>query len=113
MSHTAHVVMDPGRVSPSEALRELVTSTPLVCITGRAMAQLARELGGFEAATHHLAALANELERPIGINLPTVDDAIIASRDERHYLTTITTTRMLAASELEALDAPASGGNAP
>jgi hypothetical protein len=68
MSHAARVVVDPGEIPPSEALRSLVGCAPLVVISGRAIADLAEELGGYEAAAAHLVGLANETGRPIAVN---------------------------------------------
>ena len=44
---------------------------PLVCVTGRFYADLADELGGYDAAARHLLRVATNTARPICVNLPT------------------------------------------
>jgi hypothetical protein len=73
MTHAARVVVDPAEIPPTEALRTLVESTPLVCISGRAMADLARELGSYEAAAEHLVELATGTGRPLAVNVELPD----------------------------------------
>ncbi len=46
---------------------------PGVCITGRAFADLAAELGGDAAAARHLLRVATNTARPIAVNFPTAE----------------------------------------
>jgi hypothetical protein len=73
MTHAARVLVDPLEIPPTDALRSLVDCAPLVVISGRAMADLAEELGGYEAAARHLADLSNETGRPLAVNVPLPD----------------------------------------
>ena len=67
------VTVDAERVSPSKALRAAARSAPLLVVTGRALGDLADELGGYEAAARFLTTVATNVGRPIGVNYPTAD----------------------------------------
>jgi hypothetical protein len=71
---TLKVAADPRAVSMAEAIRRMAEVAPLLVIGGRALSDLAAELGGPEAATGWLAELAQEVGRPLGVNLPTGPD---------------------------------------
>ena len=76
MSRTARVTVDAGAVSVARSLATLARASardggPLVCVTGRAWADLADELGGDEAAVRYLLKVATNTGRPICVNLST------------------------------------------
>ncbi len=68
------IIADPHRISMASAIRKMAEATPLVTVTHRALARLARELGGTDAAAAWLADLAEEIGRPISINVPTGEE---------------------------------------
>ena len=73
---TATVTVDAERVSVARSIASLARASardggPLVCVTGRAWADLADELGGDEAAVRYLVKVAGNTGRPICVNLPT------------------------------------------
>ena len=69
------ITADPSAVSMARAIRTAAGAAPLFVLTGRALGDLARELGGMDAASGHLADVAESIGRPVGINLPTGDDS--------------------------------------
>ena len=76
---TATVRVDAERVSVARSIAAMARATardngPLVCISGRALADLADELGGHEAAAKHLYRVATRTGRPIAANVPTGPD---------------------------------------
>ena len=74
VSATAKITVDPQAVSMAAAIRTAAESAPLVTLTGRALADLAAELGDIAAAAQFLTDLATEVGRPISVNLPTGRD---------------------------------------
>ena len=72
---TMTVTVDAERVRPSRALRAAARSAPLLVVTGRALGELADELGGYEAAVRFLVTVATTVGRPIGVNVPTGPDS--------------------------------------
>ena len=80
-----HVDVDTDSISMAEAIRAAAPLVPCVVLTGRALGDLARELGSMDAATCWLVTLAEANKRPIGINLPAPDGSsqtvFIAPRD--------------------------------
>ena len=72
---TMRITADPGRVSMAAAIRAAAESAPLLTVTHRALASLERELGSMDAAARWLADLAEEIGRPISVNVPTGEDA--------------------------------------
>ena len=74
----ATITVDAERVSVARSLAALARASardggPLVCVTGRAWADLAAELGSDEAAVRRLLLIATNTGRPICVNLPTED----------------------------------------
>jgi hypothetical protein len=68
------ITADPARVSMAAAIRAAAEAAPLLVITGRALADLADELGSMEAAVGFLLELAEANDRPIATNVPTGDE---------------------------------------
>ena len=68
---TAKITVNSQAVSMAAAIRTAAESAPLVTLTGRALADLARELGGQIPAARFLADLATQTARPISINFET------------------------------------------
>ena len=56
------------------SLRGAARMSPLLCVTGRALLDLAAELGGVDAAAAFLLAVAEEVGRPVAANVPTGPD---------------------------------------
>jgi hypothetical protein len=55
----------------SEFIRAVAEALPFFVIRGKGAFNLIAELGGPQEALEWLVALANDLDRPVGINLPT------------------------------------------
>ncbi len=75
---TAHVTIDAERVSIARSLAALARASardggPLVCVSHRALADLADELGGYDGAARRLLAIATNTGRPLAVNVPTED----------------------------------------
>jgi hypothetical protein len=73
---TATVTVDPGAVSVARWIAAMARAAakdngPLVSVLGRALDDLAAELGGDEAAIRHLLRVATKTGRPIAVNVPT------------------------------------------
>ena len=75
MTRRRSVQVDPAAISMSAAIRVAAQASPLLVITGRALGDLASELGGWVAAAEHLLALAEQTGNPIGINFETSEEA--------------------------------------
>ena len=78
-ARTATLTVDAERVSIARSLSTLARAAardgaPLVCVSGRALADLADELGGYEAAARRLCQIATNTGRPLAVNLPTGPD---------------------------------------
>ena len=71
MSRSLKVTIDPAAVSIAASIRVAAEAAPLLVIGGRALADLAAELGGEEAAARHLLEVAEEIGHPVGVNVPT------------------------------------------
>jgi len=84
MSRSLRVTIDPRSVSPAASIRVAAAAAPLLVIGGRALADLAAELGGMDAAGAFLLEVAEAIGHPIGLNLPTgatsLSTAFIAPR---------------------------------
>ena len=74
MSATARVMLDPEAVSISAAIRTAAQAAPMLVIQQRALVDLAEELGGMDAAAGFLLTIAEELDKPIAVNLETGAD---------------------------------------
>jgi hypothetical protein len=68
------ITADPARVSMAGAIRRMAGAAPLLVITGRALLDLAAELGGMDAAALFLLELVESVNRPVGLNFATGDD---------------------------------------
>jgi hypothetical protein len=68
------VQVDPRRFSMLAAIRTAASGVPLLVVTGRALADLAEELGGYDPAVRELLAIAESVGRPIGVNVATGRD---------------------------------------
>jgi hypothetical protein len=73
MSRRLTVKVDPQALSVAAAIRTAPRSAPLFVLTGRALAELARELGSMDAAEGYVLAVAEEINKPIGINVSGAD----------------------------------------
>jgi len=71
MSRSVRVTVDASRVSPSETIRRSAGLAPLTMVRGRMLIELADELGGYEEVGRFLYGIAEDLGRPIGVNVPT------------------------------------------
>ena len=71
-ARTARVTIDARRVSPA-AVRQAVQGTPMVVLTVQLLGDLAEELGSMDAAVGYLLEVVEEVGRPIGANIPTMD----------------------------------------
>jgi hypothetical protein len=84
MSGRLTITADPRAVSMAEAIRRMAGVAPLTVVTGRALADLAAELGGMDAAAVWLLELAESVGQPVGLNFETGPDtsstAFIAPR---------------------------------
>src|SRR4051794_5954270 len=69
MTRSLRITVDTP--APSEAIRTAAGLAPLFVLTGRALLDLERELGSWEAAGRYLLKIAEEIGRPIGVNAPT------------------------------------------
>jgi len=70
MSRSLRVTVDPSAVSAAAAIRAAAAAAPLLVVGGRALADLAAELGGHEAAATFVLELAESVGRPVGLNMP-------------------------------------------
>ena len=74
MTRRLTVQVDPAAVSMVRAIRTAAQASPLLVITGRAFGDLAHELGGAEAAVGELLGIAESVNRPVAVNMPTGED---------------------------------------
>ena len=68
------ITIDPERDRPSRCILAAARLAPVLVLTGRSLAELADEVGGHEQAARYLTAVATEIGRPIGANVPTGPD---------------------------------------
>ena len=73
MSRSMTVTVDSRRVSPSRVIRESAGLAPLTMVPARMLLALVDELGGQDQATRFLADIAEQIGRPVGVNLPMAD----------------------------------------
>ena len=73
MSRAMRVTIDPRTVSPSETIRASAGLAPLTMISGRMLLDLSDELDGYQPACRFLLGVAEDLGRPVGVNVPTPD----------------------------------------
>ena len=86
MSATLRITANPRRVSMVASIHAAAKVSPLLVLTGRALADLVAELGGgHDGALRFLLGLAEANSKPIGVNLPSPDGSsrtiFIAPRD--------------------------------
>ena len=74
MSTTARMLVDPPTVSIAAAIRTAAHAAPCLVIGQCALVDLAEELDGMEAAAAFLLTIAEELDRPLGVNVQTSED---------------------------------------
>ena len=67
------VTVDASRVSPSATIRRSAHLAPLTVISGRMLVELVDELDGQEQAGAFLAEIAEDIGRPIAVNVPTAE----------------------------------------
>ena len=75
MSKTARMLVDPEAAPISAVIRTAAQAAPMLVVQQRGLVDLAEELGGMEAAAGFLLMIAEELDRPIGVNLETREGA--------------------------------------
>ena len=75
MSRRMPVTVDSSTVPIATAIRAAAQAAPMLVLTGRAFNDLARELGGIEAAVGELLAIAEANNRPVGVNFETGEDS--------------------------------------
>ena len=75
MTGTLHVTVDPTAVSLAATIAEAARVVPLLVIGGQMFSDLADELGGMDAATRHLLAVAEAVDMPIAVNVERGEDA--------------------------------------
>ena len=84
MTHTLRIEVDPTAVSLAATIAEAARVAPFLVIGATMFANLADELGGTDAATRHLLAVAEAVDTPIAVNVERGEDAsttaIIAPR---------------------------------
>jgi hypothetical protein len=71
MSRSPRVSINAAAVSPARAIAATARTGPLVVLTGRIFNDLAAELGGVEGAMRHLLRVAENVQKPIGVNFET------------------------------------------
>ena len=74
MSGTLRVTADASTISMARAIRATAQAAPLFLLTVRALAELADELGGMDAAATFLLGIAESNNRPIAVNVETGPD---------------------------------------
>jgi hypothetical protein len=74
MTRTAHVTVNSATVSTAKAIQATARSGPLLVLTERAFLNLVDELGGHEPAMRHLLRVAENVGKPIGLNVSTGTD---------------------------------------
>jgi hypothetical protein len=73
-TRTLHRTIDSEVVSPAGAIELAAQTGPLLVLTGRALNDLADELGSDEAAMRHLLRVAETVNKPIAVNVETGPD---------------------------------------
>ena len=68
------ITIDTRQLKPTDALGRGARAGTAVALTSRMMADLAAELGGHDAACRWLVDLAQEVDRPVLVNVPTGPD---------------------------------------
>jgi hypothetical protein len=75
MSRVLRVTVDPTSASLAETIAAAAPHVPLLVLTGRMFIDLAAELGGDDAATRHLLAVAESVDTPVAVNFATDAEA--------------------------------------
>jgi hypothetical protein len=71
---TLRATVDTRHVRLTDVLTASAGAAPLLLLTGRALGDLAAELGGIETAFRWLADLAASVGKPVAVNIPTGPD---------------------------------------
>ena len=71
MSTAARVTVNPRAVSMAASIRVAARAAALLVLTGRALGDLGAELGSPAAAAGWLAALVQEIGKPVAVNFAT------------------------------------------
>ena len=72
---TARLTVDAGAVGVARSIAAAARLAPLLVLTGRSLAELADECGGYEQAACRLLTIATNAGKPIGVNAPTGSDS--------------------------------------
>lgn len=84
MSDILRVTVAPTGVSLAATIAEAARHVPFLVIGSRMFSDLADELGGIDRATRHLLTVAEAVDTPIAVNVPTGEGtsstAVIAPR---------------------------------
>lgn len=73
MSRGLRLTVDTRSAKPTELIGQVACMGVPVVLTSRMLLDLSAELGGYEAATAWLIALATETDRPVAVNVETTD----------------------------------------
>lgn len=71
MTRTMRVTVNSATVSTAKAIQATARTGPLVVLTERAFGNLVDELGSNDAALRHLLRVAENVGKPIGLNVGT------------------------------------------
>ena len=74
-SRALNVTVDTQQLRPTMVLGRVARAGSTISLTHRMFKDLAEELGGHEQATRWLADVAQEVDRPMFVNVPTGPDA--------------------------------------
>jgi len=74
MTRTMRITADASKVSMAASIRATAKAAPLLCLTVRALGELADELGGYSTAAAFLLEIAESNNRPIAVNIETGPD---------------------------------------
>ena len=74
MSRALHVTVDTATLRPTAVLGRVARAGTAVGLTHRMFRDLAAELGDHDAACRWLVDLAQEVDRPVLVNMPTGPD---------------------------------------
>jgi hypothetical protein len=70
-SGTLRLTINSARISPAKAVAATARTGPLVILSDRAFRELQAELGGLEPAVRHLLRVAENVGKPLGVNMAT------------------------------------------
>ena len=75
MTRRMTLTVDASEISMAASIRVAAQAAPFLCLTTRALRNLADELGGHEGAADFLLEVAEEIGHPVAVNLPTGPDS--------------------------------------